>query len=474
MQKPPDLLNRDAEWTRLAKVMESDDPELCIVMGRRRAGKTYLLTRFAAAYRGVYYQAPKKTEREQLSTLSQIIGEHFDDPAFKRVAFENWEHLFGYLIEKAGDEPLLLVLDEFPYLADAGPALTSILQNEWDHRLGGTRLKLVLCGSHITAMRRLTEQDQPLFGRRTALIECLPFGHENAASFAPNFEPRDKLRLYGIFGGLPGHLALVDPRRSLVDNVKRLILEPTARLYDEGAHLFDAFLGENEVHYSIVEAIALGETRWSRISNRVGRSSSSLLNPLNWLMEMGVVQREAPITEYPNPARNKMRYRIADPYLVFWHRFVADIRARGLVTVRAPEELWAAYIEPRLDQYMGGVFEEACRSFVLRTGHPDLPIRPVQVGRWWTEDGQEEVDVVALGSEGEVLFGEAKWGTVTGRDLEVLQRRGDLILPHLKGVRSVSYALFSAGGPPDEATLARCEESGARHFSAEDLFASER
>ena len=162
MHKPTDLLNRDGEWTRLEEVTGSDAPELCIVLGRRRAGKTYLLTRFADACRGIYYQATKKTEREQLSTLTRIIGENFDDPAFKRVSFETWEHLFGYLIEKAGGEPLLLVLDEFPYLADAAPALTSILQNEWDHRLGETKLKVVLCGSHVTAMRRLTDEDQPL------------------------------------------------------------------------------------------------------------------------------------------------------------------------------------------------------------------------------------------------------------------------------------------------------------------------
>jgi hypothetical protein len=135
--------------------------------------------------------------------------------------------------------------------------------------------------------------------------------------------------------------------------------------------------------------------------------------------------------------------------------------------------LWTAYIQPRLDQYMGGIFEEACRAFVLRSRRPDVPLRPVQVGRWWTEDGQDEVDIVALGSEGEVLFGEAKWGKVTGRDLDVLQRRGDLILPNLKSVRSVHYALFSGDGPPDEATLMRFEESDARHYSVEDLFGSE-
>jgi AAA+ ATPase superfamily predicted ATPase len=472
--KPEDVLDRDAEWARLSKMMESGAPELSVVLGRRRAGKSYLLARFAAAHRGIYYQSTKRTEREQLATLSRIVGERYDDPAFKRVAFEDWEHLFGYLVEKAAGEPILLILDEFPYLADAAPALTSILQSEWDHRFPGTQVKLVLSGSHITAMRRLTAADQPLFGRRTAQLDFLPFGYDDAARFAPEYDPRDKLRLYGIFGGLPGQLALVDPRRPLVENAAGLLLDPTARLHDEAVHMFDAFLGDAEVHYSVIEAIATGETRWSKISNRVGRGSSSLSNPLSWLMDMGVVKQEAPITAYPNPPRNRLRYRVTDPYLVFWYRFIADIRARGLATLREPAELWAAQVEPRLDEYMGEVFEEACRTFVAHGRDPRLPFRPLQVGRWWTEDGQEEVDVVALGADGEVLFGEAKWGGVDERSLATLQRRGDLVVPELKGVRSIHYALFSSRGVADAAARERIEATGTLLFSLEDLYRAAR
>jgi len=468
-EKPADLLDREREWKRLTELVESERPELCIVLGRRRAGKSHLLTRFAAAHGGIYYQATRKTEREQLAALSRIVGERFEDPAFTRVSFEEWDHFFSYVVEKAAGEPLLIILDEFPYLAGAAPALTSIVQNEWDHHLPDTRIKLVLSGSHITAMRRLSAGDEPLFGRRTARIEILPFDYMDAARFAPGYGVRDRLRLYGILGGLPGQLALVDPRRSLRENTARLLLEPTARLHDEAAHMFDAFLGEAEVHYSIVDAIARGETRWSKISNRVGRNSSSLLNPLKWLMEMDVIRQEAPITEYPNPARNKMRYLLTDPYLVFWHRFIADIRSRGLTTLRDSGELWEAHVEPRLDSYMGTVFEEACRMFVSRGGG-DLPFRPIQVGSWWSDDGQDEIDLVALGADGEVLFGEAKWGSVSGADLETLERRSDLVLPMLPGVRSVHYALFSAGRTPNAATRARLAERGALHFSLEDLY----
>lgn len=469
--KPPDLHDREKEWARLAELVESEGPELCVVLGRRRAGKSHLLTRFAAVHGGIYYQATRMTEKEQLAALSRVVGERFGDPAFTRVAFEEWEHFFSYLVEKASGEPLLLVLDEFPYLADAAPALTSIIQHEWDHRLPGTRIKLVLSGSHITAMRRLTSGDEPLFGRRTARVEISPFDYADAARFAPAYGSRDRLRLYGMLGGLPGQLALVDPRRTLKQNAARLLLDPAARLHDEAVHMFDAFLGDAEVHYSIVDAVARGETRWSKISNRVGRNSSSLLNPLNWLMDMEVIRQEAPVTEYPNPARSKMRYVLTDPYLVFWHRFIADIRARGLTTLHEAGALWEAYVEPRLDSYMGMVFEEACRGFVSKANGARLPFRPIHVGRWWSDDGQDEIDVVALGTGGEVLFGEVKWGSINEMDLETLERRSDLVLPRLPGVRSVHFALFCGGRPPNEATRALLAKRGAFLFMLDELYA---
>jgi AAA+ ATPase superfamily predicted ATPase len=470
MKKPDGLLDRDREWESLTACLQSSSPELYLLFGRRRAGKSFLLTRFAAESGGIYYQATKQTEKEQLATLSRIVGERFGDPLLRRVGFPAWEDLFDYLIAKAGTDPLVLVLDEFPYLEDAAPALPSILQRVWDHQLAGTRLKLVLSGSHISAMKRLTEADQPLYGRRTGRLDVRPFGYADAALFFPQFSAQDRLRAYAVFGGLPGHLNLVDPALSLDENAARHLLSSSARLYDEGAHVFDAFVQDAEVHYSIVEAIASGETRWGKIANRIGKQTSSLKRPLDWLLEMEVVKREAPVTEYPNPSHKTQRYSVTDPYLRFWHRFVAEIRARGLADLSEPDELWRAMVEPRLDDHMGSVFEEACRTFVGTSRHPRLPFRPVQVGGWWTEDHQEEIDVVALGGEGQVLLGECKWGTVSSADLDVLARRGELLRGQMKGARQVTHALFSGRGVQGPALQRRIAAGEALHFTVDDLY----
>lgn len=162
MRKPDDILDRDAQWLLLNRIWDSNRPALAFVTGRRRVGKSYLLSRFARAAGGLYYQATRRTEQEQLFRLSAMVGDHFADPALQHgVSFPDWESLFGYLTDRAGADRFMLVLDEFPYLTAAAPALTSIIQSQWDHRWSDTRIKLVLNGSHVTAMRQLQEADQP-------------------------------------------------------------------------------------------------------------------------------------------------------------------------------------------------------------------------------------------------------------------------------------------------------------------------
>jgi hypothetical protein len=287
-------------------------------------------------------------------------------------------------------------------------------------------------------MKRLTEADQPLYGRQTGLIQVDPFGYLHVGEFASGYSAKDK----------------------------------------------------------IVEAIALGETRWNKISNRVGKSTSSLARPLEWLQEMEVVERIAPITEYPNPSPKSMMYRLRDPYLQFWHTFISDIRTAvhhpgalgshasghpirarhpsGTGTRPAPTEsaLRRSARRRRTGLPMPRSSRAAApdRRFVANSRHPGLPFRAARVGSWWAADASDEVDVVAVDGSGGVLFGECKWGSVAREDLQKLERRANLILPNLEGVRTVTLALFSAGRIADTVVQQRIDAGEVLCFSADDLF----
>jgi AAA+ ATPase superfamily predicted ATPase len=469
MEKPAAIRDREAEWEELTRIWGRPSPELAFVLGRRRVGKSYLLARFARSVGGIYYQATRRTENEQLARLSSLVGEHFDDPALRHGGpFPDWEGLFRYVVERAGGEPFLFILDEFPYLTSAAPALPSILQSLWDHEWPDTRLKLVLSGSHITAMRQLEDADQPLYGRRTSRIEIEPFGYVHAAEFVPGYSAADRLRAYGAFGGVPGHLALLESGESLGENVARQMLGPTGRLLDEAQHMLDAFLSDAQVHYSVIEAIAGGERTWNGITKRVGRDGGSLSRAMQWLIEMGLVERVVPITESSPRKSKRALYRITDPYISFWHRFVSPMVGAGMIGLAPGERLWKEQVRPGMDDYMGGIFESVCRDFVRRGN--GLPFPPLRVGEWWDAGSKNEIDVVALGGEGQVLVGECKWGSVSASDLKTLRTRASLLLRDLKAdPQQVHIALFSGRAIAREVEQ-EVEAGRVLHFSPESLY----
>lgn len=287
----------------------------------------------------------------------------------------------------------------------------------------------------------------------------------------PEYSPSDRLIAYAIFGGLPGQLALIDPGKTPAHNVITNILNPSGRLADEGEHLFDAFLRDGGVHHSITRAIAQGEHRWSKITSRIGKDSASVSRPLQWLQDMEIVTKIIPATDSPPGNPRRILYRLADPYLAFWHRFVSPLRAIGDTDLKPPEQLWTRHVLPHLSEYMGPIFENACRTFVSMAAHPRLPFSPDRVGEWWTEDGQEQIDVVALGPDGHVLLGECKWGQLTREDLTALERRRNLVMQDLPATTHIHLALFTgADSVRDHVLLQRMTESNVLLFTVADLY----
>lgn len=467
--KPTDIVDREKPWDELATAWLSGKPELLIGLGRRRAGKSFVLARFAKAVGGVYYQATKNTEKKQLTALTKLLGTHFADPALKTGrAFDEWEELFAYLNDKIGNTPFLLVLDEFPYLAEAAKALPSIIQDQWDHHWPSSRVRVVLNGSHVTAMVRLENADQPLYGRRTARLMFPPLYVEHVRDFVPAYTPIEVITTYGIFGGLPGYLTLLDPQQNLAANVQRLILDPNGRLADDAQHVLDAFLSEADVHYTIIATIAAGERTWNKLTQRSGMSGGSLLRPLRWLEEMRFVSRRIPITEGEKSKR--VLYTVTDPYISFWHEFVAPLVQAGQPSVTTPELLWRGHVEPALNTYMGGIFEQVCRDWVARTTR--LPFQPTATGSWWDAASDNELDIVALGPNDEVMVGECKWGAFDHEDLKKLRDRAALLraeLPKRFQSANIHYVCFSANNTFTDAVRGAAEQGLVTLFTAADV-----
>ena len=275
-----------------------------------------------------------------------------------------------------------------------------------------------------------------------------------------------------LFGHLPGHLALIDPERSLRDNAAEHLLASSGRLVDDAQHVLDAFMPDASVHYSVLEAIAGGDTTWGRITSRVGRSGGALSRPLSWLEGMDLLERTVPVTEKRPEHSRRAVYRITDPYIALWHRLIAPLVPGGSIGLVDPDQLWQEMVAPQLGGHMGFVFEACCRAFVRRQSRAAtsaLPFRPLRVGTWWDGKGVDEVDVVALGAGGDVLVGEAKWGPVTGRHLATLRRRSQRVVADLDGESRVHLALFTGSGEADDSVMAEVKAGRVHLFTVTDL-----
>ncbi len=400
------FIGRHSELEALREELTSSRASLCVVYGRRRVGKSTLIRQAAQGSSYVLYQATRVTASLNLEAFKlEIVRALGTDELLTGVT--DWLAVLHYLAREAEHrQGLIVLLDEFPYLADADPALPSIIQKFWDS--GAARagnLKLLLCGSVIAQMQELLAERNPLYGRKTLALDLTPLSLREAVQFVPRYSPADKLLTYGIFGGIPFYLQLLDPQAPLRDNVVRLLLTPTGSLVDEPVVLLQSELREIPRYASILAAIADGCTKHGEIIGRVKEiGDSKALGPyLAKLERMRLIRvvRSMDTT----PRERDRRYFIADPLIAFWHRFVQPNLSS--ITQGFGSEVWRHSIANHLDTFMGWMFEEIGREHAARYSQEDFSAPAQEIGRVWQAD--YDIDIAGRLLDGSMLYGECKW-----------------------------------------------------------------
>lgn len=314
---------RIRELSRLREEFAAHRPSLLALYGRRRVGKSALLREAVKGLPHVFHQATRVTAALNLEALKAEIARALgaDDVL---ASLDDWLGVLTWLVRRAESVPgLVVVLDEFPCLVDVDPAIPSIIQKFWDSAAAATsRLNLVLCGSSIADMEELLAGRNPLYGRKTLAMHLAPLPLRDATAFFPRQAAEDRLRAYGIFGGIPFYLTLYDPDLSLQHNVVNLLLSDSGPLFDEATVLLQSELRDIQRYASIPAAIADGCTRLGEISGRVGDigDATRLAPCMERLHRMRLVRPVASMDA--EPTSRDRRYFISDPLIRFWHRFV--------------------------------------------------------------------------------------------------------------------------------------------------------
>lgn len=451
------FVGRKRELRTLENLLQSTEAGLLILYGRRRVGKTWLVTHFLEQHPNtpsLYWMATTHHEAYQLRDFSQTVLRHdprLAAPPTPDFTFASWEDALHHLADVVAldTQPHLIILDEFTYLLRNEPAISSIFQKVWDHRYSKVpQLKLVLTGSLIGMMaRQVVSYQAPLYGRATSQIRLRPLPYAAVVELFPERTAVERVTIYGITGGIPAYLELFtradDFTTALqehgLDSGSILLSDPPVILYEQ--------LQNSETYESVLSAIAGGFHQWSDIAKMASVTETALGHYLKTLQELEIIEKREPILSPPTSKRG--RYHMRDHFLRFYYRFI--VPQLGNIA-RGYQEAATAKIEAELPSFLGlHVFEELCQEWVWAAAMAgQIDFAPEFVGSYWRVHRSKgvQLDVVAAAPrEKKLLVGEAKWseGILSRRLLTDLIQRSQR-MPQVANGWATQYVLFAREG----------------------------
>ncbi|MFH1755597.1 MAG: ATP-binding protein [Candidatus Latescibacterota bacterium] len=433
------FLDRGDEKKRIARALSQKEGTFCCLYGRRRCGKSRLLQETLPAQNAVYFVGDEREATLQRAALAMAVAEVI--PGFDQVTYPDWSSLLDRWWRDA-QPGSVLVLDEFPYLAKSSSELPSLLQKLIDQNRS-KRVHLILSGSSQQMMQGLLlDASAPLYGRAVEIINVKPLGAAWIPKAFRTSKPSELLEIYSIWGGVPRYWELALDYPTIREAMEQLVLDPMGMLHAEPRRLLLDDLRETAQAASVLSLIGQGCNRISEIASRLGKPATSLTRPLSRLLELGLVRREQPFG-VPHRNRKKTLYKIDDPFLAFWFRYVEPNRSRleaGILKAVTRD------IERHIQQYHGEVWEDLARRAVAH-----LKIDGIEWGpghRWWGTGSDKkpmEIDVVSESVDGSVLFvGEAKLSlgrtALEGAQRGLKQKARNL--PVTKGYKKVVEKIF--------------------------------
>ena len=465
----PMFIGRKNELAILEEMYESGQFQFLTLYGRRRVGKTELLSEFASKHKEntISFSALQKNNALNLEDFSKLLQMHFDHRYI--ASFPNWEEAFSYYGKKASTDKNVLIIDEFPYLAEPDPSIMSILQHQIDHTWKNSKIMLVLCGSSISYMEKdVIGQSAPLYGRTTRQLELKSFDYLEAAEFFPSYSNENKLIAYGILGGIPRYLIEFETSKSIEKNLEIHLLRNGSFLNDEPQVFLRMETRESAIYNSIITAISEGMNTPTKIGGRIHEDRTKVSKYLLTLQNLRIIEKVVPCGE---PDRSKTGiYKLKDNFFKFWYRF--EFSNHNYYELLGPESA-SKEIKKNLPDYIGLIFEDICKEYLVRMAKAgNLPFVPYYLGKWWGNNpylkAQDDVDVLGLSKDGKQgIFCECKFKNSPF----VMEDYEDTLnaVKAFPNVKQYYLYFFSKSGFTDSVRR-RAEEEGAILVETDDLF----
>ena len=460
------FIGREFEIRELNRLYDTDTFQFAVMYGRRRVGKTTIINEFIRDKDVIYFTGVESNEKQNLANFSRSIIA-YETGHESELIYPSFQSAFEQVFRLAEQKRIILVIDEYPYVARSSGSLASTLQMLIDRNRETSKLFIILCGSSMSYMEdEVLSYKAPLYGRKTAQFKIQPFDFEESCEYLSGFSDNDKALIYGILGGTPQYLSYADPASDIEDNIRNLYLKPTSPMFDEPGSLIKLEMKDPTAYTAIISAVADGYTKLGDIASRAGISTALCANNIKQLISLGIIRKELPIGEQKT---KKTIYSLEDNMFKFWYRFIPE--NISAINLRAADTVYTNRVAPFLSEYMGYIFEDIAKQYLWKLLIRDeCPVRFTTLGRWWGADPRRktetEIDIMGIESRERALFGECKWTNkpVDKAVLDLLLDKGEMFAYPDK-----YYYLFSKSGFTEGCIEAAADNSRIRLVSYEDI-----
>ena len=419
------FIDREKELETLNKEYKSKGSSFTIIYGRRRVGKTTLISEYINDKPSIFFYATEANINYQRQLFADLIIAYTGKTYLREIAFSSFEQLFIFLSENIKSRKIILAIDEYQQLAKLDRSFSSIVQKVWDNHLKTKNIHLILCGSAISMMySEALSYSSPLYGRRTSSIFLKQMEVRHISKFVKNVSLVEQMNIFAAFGTIPKYLELFDSKKSFMDNIKNQILDKNSYLYNEVKFLLREEISEPVTYFTILEIISKGDTKIGKIAGKLNVSASYLTRYMRRLIDLDILKKEIPVTE-KNPEKSKLgRYRIKDNFINFWFHYV--FMNQSYLEIGNVDYVVDKIKSSFNEKFVSFAFEDYIMELILEDPVKYLGFTPIKIGRWW--NNQEEIDLVAIGKE-KAAFIECKWQNqkVGHKALLELLRKSELV-----------------------------------------------
>ena len=402
------FVGREFELEQLNKLYIRGGFQLVIMYGRRKVGKTALIKEFCKDKPHIYYVPEEHNEALAFKSFKELLIKC--QKVKDTISIENWEEALKSICDTSCNEKLVIVLDEFSYIAQENPSLPSIIQKVIENCMKNSQIFLIISGSSNSFMeKQLLKPESALYGLRTAQFKIEPFNFFESCSFFPDMRILDKINYYSTLGGIPQYLNQFDYSKGYEYNVLEFILTKSTYLFDEPESYLKCHVEDVHFAHNLLSILSKGDFNLERFDYKNLTTHEDLILMLKKLRELNVISRNRSVGR--SVVRPWSYYRLEDNFFRFWYKFI--FKNRNLIDMNMKDYLFQNKIRNDLSSHVGYVFEDICRDFLKKYNSKyQLPFVFESIGSWVGYNPSlrrpSQMDIVAV-SYDNALIGECKW-----------------------------------------------------------------